>query len=241
MVQKQEEKAMDLLKKKLAYSEKGGLEIFMDQLMAAERNGQPWPIHKGQFEVIVIHRNLSLFQKPLSSDARDRALQALSREKEIQQMVASQVPQLTTMRYSDQDLVEFCAAVPAQEKRYLSRFLGQLYEQGQIALDQYDRVLASEGLEKATACATQEKDQATLEQDLFIRVVLYCLEHCMHSGSRLGAFLRVSNYEEARFFDQVITNIDVDYFEEVLEVGKSPASPSTSEIESLLMMRLCRK
>lgn len=219
MSQVHEEKKMRALKEKLGYAEGKALEIFMDVLMEKEKQGAPWDIGAKAFDVIVIHRNLKKLQEPLSPQEKDRAMQALSREEEIHQMVSKEMPHLTAIRYSEPDLLAFCAAVPPAEKQYLPAFLSQLHEQGQITLDQYERLLVAEGLEKVAPSQPPVKSETALEQDLFIRVVLYCLEHCMHEGSRLGAFLRISNYEDARFFDGVITNPNVDYVEEVVEEG----------------------
>ncbi|MBI3236612.1 MAG: hypothetical protein HYZ48_02770 [Chlamydiales bacterium] len=120
--------------------------------------------------------------------------------------LAQMLPELDQIRYSDGDLDAFCSELPPSEKKYLPRFLNQLLASGQITQEQYQKVLASQGVEAPPA--------KSLEDSLLFDLLTTCLERSLNANGCFIALLAKSNYEDPRFFEKVITDPFIDYSEE---------------------------
>lgn len=165
----------------------------------------------GVFDTIVLDRSYEDLASPNMEQKQGLAASALSKEKEIMEMVQRELPQLFEMKYSDEDLHAFCIEMKQLQPARLSVFLHQLKQQGQISQAQYDKVIKEHGLKKEEAALLPV--QFSPKEDLIFQVLVSCLELHMKTGSRFACLLNGSNLENPSFFNEVITNPLIDYQE----------------------------
>ncbi|HEX2582948.1 MAG TPA: hypothetical protein VHL30_02405 [Chlamydiales bacterium] len=136
----------------------------------------------------------------------------LQEGKKALQKVREAVPELAQIRYSDRDLDAFSQQIHEAQKPYLSRFLAELLENGQITEAQQQRQIEKYHLKKTKA------HKPVLEDHLF-ECIQECLKH-MWKGSRFSCLIGVtSKYEDPQFFEHIIANPSLDYQEK--PVGNS--------------------
>lgn len=157
----------------------------------------------GVFDLIFLHHLLPIVD--------EKAAPLLRTGQEVVQKIKEICPDLITIRYSDQDLDAFCEA-GAGGQRYLSRFLTELRDGGQITSEQYQRVAEKYQLERQAA---PPKPQA----DPLFPLIQECLKNHMRKGSKLICILRPphSRYEDPQFFEHIITNPSLHYEEKTSE------------------------
>ncbi len=131
----------------------------------------------------------------------------LKEGKKTLQQVQEAAPELTQIRYSERDLDAFSQQIGEAQKPYLSRFLAELLENGQITEAQYERQIEKYHLKKNAS-----PKNAVLEDHLF-ECIQECLKH-MWKGSRFSCLIgTASKYEDPRFFEHIIANPSLDYQE----------------------------
>ncbi len=129
-------------------------------------------------------------------------------------MVKQQIPQLTDIRYSDQDIDDFFEHVGRSNLKEVPRFLAELKQNRQISEEQYERVVQKHQIERITLTYVQSC------VDPCFAVLEACLKKHMRKGSRFSCFCNnpSSKYEDAQFFEHIITNANVDYQEKLIPV-----------------------
>ena len=144
----------------------------------------------------------------ISRPEATKATELLNEGKRMMDQVLHQMPQLQQIHYSDEDLDGLCKNLNPSEKRYLPRFLSQLQQNGQITPQQYKRVADAHGIEAPAPQPVRTQDNTLLD------ALKACLNGHLKINGCFIAFLPESNYENPDFFEGVITNPSVDYFEE---------------------------
>ncbi len=142
--------------------------------------------------------------------------------KEIIAKAKEQIPELLTMRYSDDDLNTFLAQTKPAQKTQVSVFLAELKSNQQITNEQYEQMLTKYALERKEPSLTKCASTPVNPLLLFLKA---CMQSHMHKNSRLTYFAGapLSNYEYPLFFDLIITNPDYDYQEQFITVDVPPS------------------
>ena len=134
----------------------------------------------------------------------------LKEGKKVVQGIQEMIPQLSKIRYTDRDLDAFREQMGAAQKPYLSRFLSELLESGQITESQYERQVEKGGLKKSVP------PKATAQEDTLFECIQECLRH-MLKGARFSCLIgAASKYEDPRFFEHIIANPSLDYQEKMV-------------------------
>ena len=179
----------------------------------------------GSFDWVFFNDESLAAAPSISRPEAAQATELLNEGKKRMDQVFQQIPQLQQIHYSDEDLDGFCKNLPPSEKRYLPRFLSQLQQNGQITSEQYQRVASAHGIEISAPLPVRAQDNKLLD----------ALKVCLNNGLKVNgcfiAFLAESNYENPRFFEEVITNPLVDYSEERVDFGS----------EEILIMKVFKR
>ncbi len=112
---------------------------------------------------------------------------------------------LIRFHYTDHELEAFCESVI--EKKYLSRFLAELEENGQITNEQKEKMIRKHRL-------THQKAPLQKRSGEMIDFLKICLTMHMRKGSRFSCYLK-REIEDTRFYNEIL----VDPFLEVRQDG----------------------
>lgn len=131
---------------------------------------------------------------------------SVQKGKEAISRVHARFPNLTQMKYLDSDLDQLLNQFGKDKHPQLAYFLKELLRNGQISQDQYER--RSSGL---------EVPKAVPPPDPLLALLQACLKNHMEKASHFACIssVSVSKFENPRFFEEIITNPDYDYEEEV--------------------------
>lgn len=135
--------------------------------------------------------------------------------KELLSKLESQLTQMT-VHYSDQEIEEFYKKTGQFNMKELPHFFKKLKEYGYITEKQYKDTIQKYHLEEKNS-----KDKpAGISQDSTFVFLDACLKNHMRKGSRFSCFSNdiTSKYEDAQFFENVITNPYLDYFEKMIPI-----------------------
>lgn len=151
---------------------------------------------------------------------RETGSMIVQKGKELINKVKQELPELMNLRYLDSDLDDFYHQVGQFQLREMGLFLSELKKNGQISLDQYEKMVEKYRLEKTAPLKSIER-----QLDPMLVFLETCLNNHMRKGSRFSCFASspISKYENPEFFASIITNPNVDYQEKVMavEVPKS--------------------
>jgi predicted O-methyltransferase YrrM len=140
--------------------------------------------------------------------------QAESLIKEINQ----QFPNLSTQKYSDQDLDDFVKAVASEPKEQLVIFLEQLYNNQQITKQQFERLAKKHNIHLTEP---SEKQPFSFQgpSDRLFAFLQPCLASHMRNGSRFSCFLSDPNSKLMDHrFSEIIANPYLDYQEKQIAI-----------------------
>lgn len=137
---------------------------------------------------------------------------ALQKGKQVLDMAKKELPELTRMRYSDQDLEQFFRELSGFGIKEMSRFLSELKHNGQISEEQFEKIRSKYDLIK------EEIKSSAPPQDEVFNFLEVCLKDHMAAGSRFCCFSNdtASRYESPQFFEHIITHPNLDYQEKML-------------------------
>jgi len=131
----------------------------------------------------------------------------LKEGKKTLQEVQKIVPELSKIRYTDRDLDPFCEQMKTAQKPYLSRFLSELLENGQITESQYERQIEKAHLKK------EPLKKGAAPEDTLFECIQESLRH-LRKGGRFSCLIgEASKFEDPKFFEHIITNPSLDYQE----------------------------
>lgn len=139
------------------------------------------------------------------------------------------------MHYSDQEIDDFYQKTGQNNRQKLPRFFRKLKDYGYITEKQYDKVLQKYDLEKEIS---DDKSTAQFQADTTFAFLDECLKNHMRKGSRFSSFSKdiISKYEDSQFFENVITNHNLDYFEKIVPIKVPKFSEHFQFDEALVMV-----
>ncbi len=173
---------------------------------------------------------------PLESEEQMRTLQQvadtssslLQSGQELLRQVEEELPFLSTLKYSAEDLSSFIAMLEKENAspEHLYRFLTELKEREQITPQLFDEAfekLIREGFmrkEDIDALARASVSKTPSSGDRLMQFLSACLEKHMRKGSRFSCFLSdpALTWENQNFFQNIISNPDLEYREEMIDV-----------------------
>jgi hypothetical protein len=170
----------------------------------------------GSFDVIYFHdvllKDISVMQQ-----AQERGKHVLLQGKHALALAHDLFPDIHKNKYTLDDLETFFLTEGKKHPQELVRFLYELYENHQITHETYHDFSKKHGLSLYVAKMKQEP-KPTDEGHLFLQ---QALAHHLKKGGRFSMFCLdpISKYEDPGFFDQIITNPDIDYHEKLIEVN----------------------
>jgi len=166
---------------------------------------------------------LGLFEFIFWSDLSEevsltKAQKMVKKEEALIDSIEQELPDLRSIKYSDEDLEAFCNIVAKQSPMEIANFLKELLEQGQISEKQYDHIVDRYQLSKQKTKQSIPLNLATKELDIY-PFLMSCLEKHLHKGGSLIGMLTAypSLYENVAFFETVITNPQYEFKESVTE------------------------
>jgi hypothetical protein len=165
---------------------------------------EPWQTalpRLGNFDFILYSR------KVLDKGHAEEGTLLLKEGKKALKQAEEMVPGLTAVRYTDHDLEAFCGQLKEAQMPFLSRFLSDLLDNGQITEEQHEKLAKKYHLKKEAT-----KKVAPVEDHLF-ECIQECLKH-MQKRSRFSCLIGDhSKYDDPRFFEHFIANPSLDYQE----------------------------
>lgn len=153
----------------------------------------------------------------------------IAKTKELLKSIGDEMSQLP-MRYSDNDLEEFYKKIGQYNQEKLATFFRNLANNKNISEQQYEKIVKKYKLD-GDAPKSNETNLGPPEE------MLSCLEECVKNhmlvGSRFTSFLNniTSKYEDAQFFEKIITNPHLEYKESLV-----PVSIQNKNYDALVMI-----
>lgn len=159
---------------------------------------------------------LGVFDAIFFAAADPEMPQFLKTGAEVLNRVQEEIPQLSRIRYADAELEPFCAKAAADAPEQLFRFLQDLKYNGQISEEQMERMIHKYKLKGKEAPPKSGFDTV-------FPFLKECLSLHMRIGSRFTCFLEntVSKSEDPRFFEQIVTNPNVEFREWTIHIPKN--------------------
>lgn len=160
-----------------------------------------------QFDLICYYEKDVM--KPVAPESLQKAHLFLNEAKKFTREINTIFPDINTIKYSDTEIDLLLSKASAKK---VSTFLFQLVQKGQVTEKQYQRFLEKHHLEAPLV------ESATKTDDLF-SIADRCLKkHLKKNGKFICiSSSTISKYEHAQFFENIITNPDYEYSEEVFE------------------------
>ena len=135
--------------------------------------------------------------------------------KKLLGFLEEQMSQLT-MKFSDQDIEDFYEKVGKCNLKEMPNFFQKLRDNGNISDTQYEDSVKKYRLsELQETCKDNPPDLPKKTDNLLLLCLEECLKKHMNKMGRFSTFLesQISKYEDSQFFDNIITNPDIDYKE----------------------------
>lgn len=134
------------------------------------------------------------------------------------QEINQQFPNLSTQKYSDQELDNFIKTVASEPQEQLVTFLEQLYQNTQITQQQLERLAKNHKIHLSKPFAKQPFSFPEPSDRLF-SFLQPCLTSHMRNGSRFSCFLSDSNSKRIDpRFSAIIANPYLDYQEKQIAI-----------------------
>lgn len=179
----------------------------------------------GIFDAIFFHPSVASKKEEEEPVYFEDAVAALRKGDELLKGIHQDLPELTSLRYSDQDLEDLYIYTPPEERRDLTRFLNELEKNGQITPAQKKDFLQRKNLsDEATSPQVHRFEEI---QDFALAFLEQCLHNHMRVGSRFTCLSMnpTSKYEIPQFFEKIITNPNLDFQEDLIPIKSSQDYP----------------
>jgi len=177
----------------------------------------------GEFDAIIINGYplASAQRQMLAITELQHAKVLLEEEKKIVKMVEEKIPDLTSIKYSDEDLDAFFAEADNEMYEELLRFLSDLKTSGQITEKQHQKCLKKYGRMKPESALISFWKNPSHFFEFFSK----CLKKHLRKEGRLCCYIdkAASKYDDPQFFNQIITNPSLNYEEKAITVNSSEA------------------
>lgn len=170
----------------------------------------------GQFDAIFfndypIQQDIGIIHFLFTEEVKEATQEAKNVLNQLQKEMAK-----LTQPFSDKEVEEFYEKMGKFNSASLPQFFAQLNKQGNITKAQYDKYVKKFHIGR-------KEELPVAEKDIMLLCLEECLKHNMKKGSRFVPFLnsQSSKYEDALFFQQVITNPQVLYQESSIQLKLS--------------------
>jgi protein-L-isoaspartate O-methyltransferase len=146
----------------------------------------------------------------------DKVVPIVNEGRQKMKEIKEQLPQLETIKYSDNDLHAFAHAISKEEKHQLPRFFFDLYKNHHITRSQLEKLVSKEEIEKAERGVSAHPAR----NDRLFAFLVPCFDKHLRVGGRFSCFIEnpVSKYRDPLFEKHVITNPFVEYTEKVIKI-----------------------
>lgn len=175
-------------------------------------------------------KETEFFQK-----AGEKASLVLSKGQKLIKSVQEKFTFLKTMQYKDDDLDYFFTHLKNKQsvdKAHYLPFFFDLKKKGNITEEQFSKVMErlfkeemitleiKQAFFEKVKLQEESNKQVSHRSDRFFEFLKLCVASHMREGSRLSCYLDnpASKYEDDLFFNEVITNPNLDYKEKEIEV-----------------------
>lgn len=128
------------------------------------------------------------------------------------------------VKYTDQQIEEFFKTKGQHRPEEMASFFKNLKDAGFITKQQYDASVKKYHIQNGKEIKKTEAHSSDSPQLSFIQD---CLKNHMNKGCRLSYYLNgtESNYEDADFFDKIITNTSLNYEEKLIPITLANFKP----------------
>lgn len=153
--------------------------------------------------------------------------------KELLNQLEKEISQLD-VKYSDKEIEDFYEKIGRYNKKELPNFFKKLKDYGYITQAQYKEVL------KKYPFGENSKEQPSrpMSGDTTFTFLEECLKNHMRKGSRFSCFSNdiTTKFEDAQFFENIITNPFLDYNEKMVPIKVPKFSDHYKFDEGLVMV-----
>lgn len=146
----------------------------------------------------------------------DKIIDEVEKSKELFKELGTEMAQIT-VQYTMEDLEEFYNKIGQHHKQELTQFFKNLLNNKNITKELYNQSIKKFNLENIEPKA---EERAPRRQDPILDCLEECLNRHMPIGGRFAFFSNhvISRYEDAQFFERIITNSNTDYQEKLLPI-----------------------
>lgn len=177
----------------------------------------------GSFETIFFHdypspeHDISIMNFLFPEDT----VKASNEAKKLLSFLEEQMSKLT-VKFTDQDIEDFYQKIGKSNPNEMPAFFKKLKDNKNISNTQYEKFKKYFNTEQHEQLKPNPKEIIKLADNM-LEFLEECLKNHMIKGSRFSAFLnnQKSKYEDSQFFDNIITNTDIDFQENYIPINMS--------------------
>lgn len=159
-----------------------------------------------------------------------------SQAKEMLGQLENRLTQLN-QHYSDQEIDDFYHQIGRFNPKELAHFFQKLKDYGYITLKQFNNVMEKYSIHKESTAA-KSSNPSLKDVDGTFAFLYECLKNHTRQGSRLSCFSNeiTSKFEDAQFFENIITDPFLDYHEKMVPIKVPKFSDYFKFDEGLILM-----
>lgn len=149
-------------------------------------------------------------------------LKASNEAKKLLSSLEEQMSKLT-VKFTDQDIEDFYQKIGKSNPNEMPAFFNKLKDNKNISDIQYEKYKKYFDIEQHKQLVKPNPKEIINKADNMLEFLEECLKNHMMKGSRFSAFLnsQKSKYEDSQFFDNIITNTDIDFQENYVPIKMS--------------------
>lgn len=149
-------------------------------------------------------------------------LKASNEAKKLLSFLEEQMSKLTA-KFTDQDIEDFYQKIGKSNPNEMPAFFKKLKDNNNISDVQYEKYIKYFEKKQQGKLAKPNPEEIIKKSDNMLEFLEECLKNHMIKGSRFSAFLvtQKSKYEDSQFFDNIITNTNIDFQENLIPIKMS--------------------
>ena len=152
----------------------------------------------------------------------EHTLKASNEAKKLLSFLEEQMSKLT-VKFTDQDIEDFYQKIGRSNPNEMPAFFKKLKDNKNISDIQYEKYKKYFDAKQHEQLMEPNPKEIIKKADNMLEFLEECLKNHMMKGSRFSAFLnsQKSKYEDSQFFDNIITNTDIDFQENFISIKTS--------------------
>lgn len=168
----------------------------------------------GKFDTIFFNYPLDYDVEIITFLFPEETKKATGEAKKMLHALQTQVSEITN-KFSDKEIDDFYKNLDKQYHERMPRFFLKLKENGNITKAQYDNAVKKYKLDESKAKSLPKE-----MPDEMLLALNECLKSHMNKNGKFSAFLcdQTSKYEDAKFFESIITNPQVNFKESSVQI-----------------------